>query len=95
MPASKERTVGADFRIDGTKTGNFLAPDDWGPALASKDDADWFAAHPGVNVRMRRPSPGEIAGVAVVTSDWLVVVTQIRPGMRIRSFRPSNGEGAE
>lgn len=95
MPASKERTVGADFRIDGSTTGNFLAPDDWGPALASNDDAAWFAAHPGVSVRVRRPSPGEIARVAVVTSDWRVVVTQIRSGMRIRSFRPPNGEGEQ
>lgn len=95
MPASKERTVGADFRIDGTTSGNFLAPDDWGPALASKDDADWFAAHPGVNVRTRRPMAGEVSGLAEVMPNWLVVVTQIRPGMRIRSFRPANGEGAE
>lgn len=84
--SAQERAVGADYRINMDSCERLLVPDDHGASVAARDDAAWFEAHPGVDLRLRPPTAGEVATLPIEPG-WVVIVHQIAPGIRHRVFR--------
>lgn len=87
-----ERVVGVDFWVGDAFPGEtVIVPDNHPNVLASGADREWFEQHPGVNERLRDPTPGEIRTMPIAAA-CVVWVEQIRPGVRLRHFltrRPS------
>lgn len=57
------------------------------------DDARWFHERPRTRQRVRPITTAEVAylqraGGRQVSNDWTVVVRQLAPGVRHRSFQP-------
>jgi hypothetical protein len=56
---------------------------------ACEGDRRWFEAHPGQAQRLRRPMAGEFHPFEGQTAQPpLVLVLQIRPGLRVRAGAP-------
>ena len=49
-------------------------------------DAAWFAEHPGQHVRVRPPTPLEIAAFCLPKNSE-TIVHEIEPGQHVREFR--------
>jgi hypothetical protein len=54
---------------------------------ASEDDRLWFERHAGRNHRIRAPIGGERAFLPPLQPgcSWLVIIRQIRPGVRVKA----------
>lgn len=56
---------------------------------ACQSDRRWFAAHPASNARLRRRVAGEFQPFEhEAGAGRLVLVVQVRPGLRLRSVAP-------
>ena len=51
----------------------------------SGEDRLWFEAHPGAEFRTRPAAPGEFWPVLDSATVLYVIVTQVRPGYRLRA----------
>lgn len=83
------RHVGLDWKLtpETPIDEHVIVPDDHGSVTGAQADALWFEQHPGVNVRFRAPTPGEVE-TTPVGADWRVIVFQLKPGVRLRRFLP-------
>lgn len=72
------------------------SPGPWGALVeqVSENDRRFFERNRGVNIRIRAYQPGEFGPAEYnygVPSDTLVMVTQIRPGIRHRRLVREGG----
>jgi hypothetical protein len=58
---------------------------------ACEGDRLWFECHPGRDVRIRPLMAGECLPLDDPSGQAMVLVRQLRPGVRVRSFLPIVG----
>jgi hypothetical protein len=69
-----------------TTDGILFPPEEIREAIAriTTDDRNWFAEHPDAEFRERPPAAGEFWPVFDSACVQFVIVTQVRPGWRLR-----------